>query len=182
MKRCLPLLLICLLLTACGRDRVTLRWADRADALAGRETLAFTAALTASYPDKTDHFTLRYERDSDGETVTVRQPETIAGLRARVREGATSLEFDSLILDTGPLDDYGLTPMTALPLLAEMLAAGHLDSWSREDGGLCLELVRDDRLRARVWVTADTLTPTGAQLISDGRVTVDCTIEDWREP
>ena len=181
MKRCLPLLLLCcLLLTACGEDRVKLRWEERSAELAAQDPLAFTAALTASYPDKTDRFTLSYEKAGGEETVTVKDPANIAGLRARVLDGSTALVFDGLILDTGPLDDYGLTPMTALRLLAEMLTAGHLDSWSREDGGLCLELVRDDHLRARVWVTEDSLTPTGAQLISDGRVTVDCTINDWR--
>ena len=68
-----------------------------------------------------------------------------------MEKGATALEYDGLILDTGDLDAYGLTPMSALPLLVEALRTGHPDAFWEEGGCDAVELLFDDHTRARVW-------------------------------
>lgn len=175
-----PLLACCLLLSGCARRDDEKRFLAFSDALAARESLAFTCEMRAEYADRTLEFTLAYEKDAEGETVTVVRPERIAGIRARLKPGGGALEFEGLILETGPLDPYGLTPMNALPRLVEALLAGHLDSHWREGEETAVRLVPDDRLTVSVWFEPGSMTPRRAELESDGRVRIFCELSDWR--
>ena len=123
MKKVLLTLMIlaALTLTACGGRAVRNRYDAFAAELAGRESLSYTAELRAEYPDRSVCFTLRYEKDAGGERVTVLAPALIEGISARVTEEGTALQYEGMILDTPPLDPYGLTPMNALPRLTEAL-------------------------------------------------------------
>ncbi len=181
MKRlCLPLLLVCcLLLSACGDAALESRYEDFAQSLREAEALSFTAALRAEYEDKTVDFRLRYEQAGEDAFVTVLEPELVAGIGVRVTGGGTALEYGDLMLDTGPLDEYGLSPMSALPLLVRALGAGHLESvWS--EGGLSLcQLILDDHLYAVVSFEPETMTPVRAELVSGGAVKALCELTDW---
>lgn len=183
MKRfVLPILLItiCLSLTACGKPNLRQTYDELSHQLQVNDALAFTARLQTEYPDRTYTFTVDYERDERSEAVTVVYPELIAGVRARVTGEATELEYEGLCLDVGELDDYGLTPMSALPVLIDTMTYGHLDSWWEEDGKTVLLLAADDHLSATVWLESGTLTPMRAELVSNGLVVVYCDISDWR--
>ena len=127
MKRILlPLLLIaCLFLSGCGDHAAEKRFTDFSEGLAAKETLSFCADMRVEYADRTLEFTLAYARDADGQTITVQKPERIAGIRAHLAPGSNTLEFEGLILDTGPLDPYGLTPMNALPKLVDQAVAAN---------------------------------------------------------
>lgn len=178
-KRFLPaLLLFCLLLTACGGTKALEERYQRFSAdLNGRESLSFEAGLRAEYEDRTVEFRLRYALDKEGCTVTVLEPELIAGISARMTAEGAALGFEGVSVDTGPLDGYGLTPLSALPLLVQTLKTGHLEScWEEEDTAV-LELIHDDRLSALVRFRGDV--PVGAELVSEGVVKVVCEIENW---
>lgn len=181
MKRlCLPLLLIfCLLLSGCGTGASKKQYEQFSQELSSQSSLSFTAQLRAEYEDKTVEFTLGYEMDENGQTVTVLAPELIAGVKARISAGKTALEFDSVSLDTGELDRYGLTPMSALPLLVDAMRSGHLDSCWQEDGKSVYQLILNDHLSASVWFETESMTPVRAELMSEGRVTVCCEISEW---
>ena len=75
MKKTLVLipLLFCLLLSACGK-RPSSALRAFSQELAQQETLSFTAELTASYPDRTAPFSLRYALEGDVQRVTVLSP------------------------------------------------------------------------------------------------------------
>ena len=182
MKRiCLSLLLVvCLLLCGCGGRAAENKYRDFSQSLAANKNLQFTAELQAQFPEKTVEFTVDYAREDAGETVTVRKPEPIAGIRARVSEDGASLEYEGLILDLGDLDDRGFSPLSALPLLVEILSSGHLDSHWETGDLLALKLVRDDHLSADVYFEPESMTPVRAELMSDGSVLVSCRICDWR--
>ena len=172
------LLSVCLLLSGCGSDAGETRFNAFSDALARRDTLSFEAALRCEYADRTLSFLLGYTLDEDGESVTVLQPERIAGIRARLSDGGT-LEYDGLILDPGPLDPYGLSPMNALPKLVAALREGHLDtSWTEEDAFVC-HLILDDHLSATVWFASGSMTPLRCELQSDEAVHIFCDITHW---
>ena len=176
-----PLLLVfCLLLTGCGGRADEKRFSDFSEALSAKDTLGFTAELRAEYADRTLEFTLDYEKDAEGQTVSVRKPERIAGIRAHLSPGSETLEYEGLILDTGPLDPYGLTPMNALPKLVETLCAGQLESHWEESGAFVCHLILDDHLSASVWFEPQSMTPSYAELQSDDTVHLFCTIRDWR--
>ncbi len=179
MKKTLALLslLLCLLLSACGNPALT-RFESFSQALSERDALSFTAELSAVYPDRTAQFTLRYALTDGVQRVTVLAPESISGVSARMEQGRTALEYDGLILDTGDLDDYGLTPMSALPLLVDALQHGHARAFWTEEGGDAVELLYDDHTQVLVHFDGEGL-PCRAELICDGHVTVACEIKNW---
>ena len=79
---------------------------------------------------------------------------------------------------TGDLDEFGLTPMSALPLLTDALHRGHADAFWTEEGLDAVELLLDDFTLARVWFDAEGL-PCRAEIQCGERVTVSCEIKNW---
>ena len=180
MKRlCALILLSCLLLTGCGGDKVKESYQKFADGLNARTDLRFTAEIRAEYEDKSCAFTLQYSEDSRGCTVEVLSPELIKGVRDRLEDGSSSLEYSGVMLETGKLDRYGLTPMSALPALVKALREGHMDSCWTEGDSTVLRLIAEDTLTADVWMDGESMIPRRAELISDGQVRVFCTISNW---
>lgn len=180
MKRLCPVILsFCLLLTGCGGRDIRSEFSAMSERLGGA-SLSFTANVRAEYEDKTARFTLSYEEDGEGGSVTVLAPELIKGVTARIAQGSTSLEYATVVLDTGSLDSFGLSPMSSLPVLADALRHAHLDSHWEEDGITVLQLQPEDALKCRVWLD-DGMCPVRAELISGERVTVYIEITDWNE-
>ena len=182
MKRLLlPLLLsICLLLPGCGKNRAESEFEAFVGRLNAVQELRFTAKVRAEYEHKTARFALAYEENAEGGRVTVLAPELIHGVSARFAPGGTTLEYDSVVLDTGSLDSFGLTPMSALPVLLHALRVGHAESIWEEEGQTVVQLAPDDRLLCTVWFDPDPLRPTRAELVTDGRVTLVAELADWQ--
>ena len=180
MKRLAPLLLVlCLLLSGCGKNAAAERFASFSQALRERDDLCFSAEVRAEYPDRSVHFLLRCEDDPPGFRVTAEAPEEIRGVTVHLNGASSSLGYDSVVLDTGPLDRYGLSPVSAMAKLAEALRGGHLESAWEEDGLTVWELVPDDEASVLVWLNED-LIPLRAELISEGRVSVFCEFREWK--
>lgn len=182
MKRlCLPMLLIiCLLLSGCGGRPEKQQYAQFVEELSARSSLSFTAELRAEYEDKTLEFTLQFDRDDSGSTVTVLAPDIISGIKAQFAEDGSALEYDGILIATGDLDEYKLSPMSALPTIVAALENGHLDSFWTENGMAAYQLIANDELIAIVYFDADSMTPCRAELICNGKMTVCCEIENWR--
>lgn len=182
MKRCIVILLCAaLLLSGCGKRRGESDFRDFSERLNAAGSLSFTAQVRAEYEHKTARFTLAYEEDGDGGRVTVVAPELIRGVTARVSPGSSTLEYDTVVLDTGSLDAFGLSPLSSLPAMLRAMRMGHLDSVWEEDGKTVVLLEPDDNLRCSVWFTKKEMRPLRAELITDGRVTVYVEISDWTE-
>ena len=182
MKRMLPILLcLCLLLAGCGRDGAERDFESFSARLNTLDALRFTAKVRAEYEHKTARFTLAYEEDAEGGRVTVLAPELIRGVSARFKPGGTTLEYDSVVLDTGSLDSFGLSPMSSLPVLLHAMRVGHAESFREEDGQTVVQLAPDDKLLCTVWFDKGPLRPVRAELVTDGRVTVVVEINDWQE-
>ena len=180
-KLCLSLLLVLsFLLTGCQRRDIEAKFDSFSTELSNAQNLSFTANIRAEYEDKTARFTLGYEEDSEGASVTVIAPELIAGVSARIAQGDTSLHYDTVVLDTGSLDSFGLSPMSSLPVLVKALRTAHLDSFWEEDGMTVLQLQPEDELKCRVCFDED-MCPVRAELISGDRVTVYMEISNWNE-
>lgn len=182
MKRLiLPILLCVLLLAACGKNRGESDYRTFAERLNRLGGLSFTAQVRAEYEHKTARFGLQYEEDQTGGRVTVLAPELIRGVSARVKPGSSTLEYDSVVLDTGSLDSFGLSPLSSLPAMLRAMRLGHVDSVWEEDGKTVVTLEPDDDLRCSVWFSKPDMRPLRAELITDGRVTVYVEISDWTE-
>ena len=182
MKRLIiPVLLCVLLLTACGKGRGENDYRAFAERLNKLESLSFTAKVRAEYEHKTARFGLAYEEDGEGGRITVVAPELIRGVSARVRPGSATLEYDSVVLDTGSLDSFGLSPLSSLPAMLRAMRDGSVDSIWEEDGKRVVQLIPDDGLKCSVWFDKADMRPLRAELITDGRVTVYVELSDWTE-
>lgn len=181
-KFCLSLsLCLCLLMSGCGGREFAKARDDMARRLEEAECLSFTANIRAEYEHKTARFTLGYYEDTEGGKVTVLAPQLIAGITARIEPGSTSLEYDGVCLGTGELDDFGLSPMSSLPMLVRALKDGDVNAGWSEGGCTVLELQNADELTCTVWFTPESMIPRQAELCSGGRVKVFAEITDWQE-
>ena len=173
------LLCLCIPLTACGGTAARTGFDALSAKMQNAAALSFEARIRAEYDDSTAEFTLAYAEKDGESTVTVISPDIIRGVSAHVKSGETALEYDGVMLDTGSLDSFGLSPMSALPLLTQTLRTGYLDSaW--DDGEMrCAMLVPSDGVSVEVHMDKYTDTPLTAEISSDGRVRVFAEITGW---
>lgn len=176
----LLVLTLCFFISGCGKKDVQADFDAFSERVRNAE-LSFTANIRAEYENKTARFTLGYEESAEGGTVTVLAPELIKGIKAHVSPGSTSLQYESIVLDTGALDNFGLSPLSSLPHLVQALREGHMDSFWEEDEALVLQLQAQDELKCTVWFSGEDMKPLRAELASGGRVTVFVEIDDWNE-
>ena len=179
-KLYLLLLSLCLLMTGCGKKNVQADFEAFSQRIQN-SCLSFTANIRAEYENKSARFTLGYEESGEGGTVTVLAPELIKGIKAHISPGSTSLQYESIVLDTGALDNFGLSPLSSLPHLLQALREGHMDSFWEEDEALVLQLQAEDELKCTVWFEKESMIPLRAELSSGGRVTVFVEIDHWNE-
>ena len=179
-RLCLPLILIfCLLLSSCGSRAQAEHFEQFSGKLTGGTFLSFRSQLRCEYDDRSVDFTLSYSENAEGAQVSVIKPDIISGVIGHVKADSSALEYDEVVIDTGDLDKFGLSPMTALPALAQALKTGHLESYWEEENSFVYELSYDEHLTVRVWFNALNMIPQKAEIISDGQVKVFCQIENW---
>ena len=127
-RLCAPMIALVLLLTACGGGGGN----EAEEALArirGRyiELLACSghAELTADYGQRVYDYGIDFTWRREGETLlTITAPENVAGTAAHIAAGETALEYDGVMLETGPLNTRGLAPVDAVPALLRYAREG----------------------------------------------------------
>lgn len=142
----------------------------------------FTAELTAQGETEVYSCTLGCEADEQGlVTVTVIEPEEIAGVTAVVgREGA-EVSYDGLRLSFGQLGG-ATTPMGAPGLLYAAWTGGYIAASGSEDG---LTLTRyllgtgSSERQVDTWFDAGG-TPVACDVSENGVVVLSCRLRDWR--
>lgn len=76
------------------------------------------ADLTADYGQRVYTYGIDFSWQREGETLlTLTAPENVAGTTAHIAAGETALEYDGVMLETGPLNGAGLSPVDAIPAL-----------------------------------------------------------------
>jgi len=94
------------------------------------------AAITADYGQRVYDFELTAAVAGEKTTMTLTAPEEVAGMTAYVEGKDGALEYDGVWVETGPLDDSGSTPISALPALLETARSGYMTACSLEEDGL----------------------------------------------
>ena len=184
----LSVLMIPLLLVGCGRtegnEAEQLALTVRGTHLAAR-SCSGCAEVTADYGQRVYRYQIDFQADQEQTVLTLLQPETVAGMVARLssQEGSR-LEYDGIMLETGPLDDSGLTPVSAIPALLETVREGYLDSCvleGGENGSRSLRLVsRNPELEpgtgieSTLWFEPDTLALQRGEISRDGFCVIRC--------
>lgn len=184
---CVLMILFCLLLTACGRQK-TLEAAEAIGKLyAELDSASMQVALEADFGDRVSAFSLQYQYSSEGRsTVEILAPEEVRGVKAHIEAGQTELVFDGLILETGPLPGTGLTPVDALPVMLRTWGHGYVDSTGQEtiEDNSCVRVVYKStvagtQIEHNVWFSADTYKPVKAEILSDGVRIISCVFETF---
>ena len=147
MRRMLScVLMMTLLLTACGGggkdDPRELAAQIRGEYL-NMTGWSAVINLTADYGERVFDFTVDARWEKDGETVlTVTKPELVAGITARIEDGEARLEYDGAGLSIGALDEEGLNPVSAVPVLMEQITGGYMAQcvWEGEGEGRLLRI------------------------------------------
>ncbi len=184
---CVPMISL-LLLTGCagggGEQKAEeLALAVRGEYLAARSCQG-TAVLTADYGQRVYRYELNFSEDPEGTTLTLTAPDTVAGITARLpEEGDGVLEYEGTVLETGALDDSGLTPVAAIPAMLRELRQGYLDQAALEDGAsgqsLCLRLRDPERepgegIETSLWLDSAAGTLLRGEIGLDGFTAIQC--------
>lgn len=181
-----------LVLTACGAPGAGGRAGNEAEKLlTGTRNLYLDMAgcsghadLTADYGERVYNYGVDFTWEKEGETLlTITAPENIAGTTARIHRGETALEYDGVMMATGPLDAAGLTPIDALPALLEYAREGFLAECALEDDGSGQRLrvvCRDPEdtpgtgVEAQLWFAPDTGFLLRGEISESGFTVIQC--------
>jgi len=88
--------------------------------------------VTADYGQRVYTYTIDVVVTGEDTVITVAAPEEVAGVTAHLSGADNWLEYDGAVLETGPLDENGLTPLSAVPVLLESARSGFMDSCAME--------------------------------------------------
>ena len=175
---CVPMIALCLLLAGCGGTEETkaANVRDRYHDMAG---CSMTAVVSCTQEDQRWEATLQCEYIPGGEsTVEVLEPETIAGVRAKLSDTDWSLEYEGNVLNIGPLSDEEISPVASLPRLMNALRDGWLLEENQEKWGEvpCLRItvdqsgVQDGKILSTLWLRQDDGTPLRGEISVDGEI------------
>lgn len=175
---CVPMMALCLLLTACGGtgEAETADLRDRYHDMAGCTMEATVICGQEGLEWEAD---LRCDYIPGGEsTVEVLAPETIAGVKAVLDENTWRLEYESDSLNAGTVSREEISPAACLPRLMNALRDGWLleeneETWSEVP---CLRLAvdqsgtQDGKIVSTVWLRQDDGTPLRGEIAVDGEI------------
>ena len=179
---------LCLALPACGGEgggspAEQLALDVRGELLEAAAGFA-QVSVTADYGRRVYEYGVDMTWQAEGETVlTLTAPENVAGVSARILEGETALEFDGTRVETGALDDSGLSPLSGLPLLLEYARTGWMAECGMEelDGRQVLRIDCRDPENApgegracALWFDTETRALLRGELSQDGFTVLRC--------
>jgi len=186
---CVPMIAL-LFLTGCfGRAKIS-EGEELALAIRGEFLEATSCAAVAEVVADYGQRVCRYEMDvsvTEEETVLVLTgPETVAGITARIRGEEGLLEYDGLSVETGPLNQEGLTPVSAVPALLEATRSGYMTSCMlEEESGLLRvdcgdpEGVPGQGVEITLWFEQSSHTLIRGEIMNDGVRVIHCTFSQF---
>lgn len=188
--RMIPLVLLCL--CACGGAEEN--EAEQLLQKARGQYLEMTACsghmeLTADYGRRVYDYGVDVRWEKDGETtLTLTAPADVAGTVAHIARGETALEYDGVMLETGPLSDTGLSPVDAVPAILTCLREGFLAECvlEEDEGARLLHLTSRDPekepgegVEMELWLTEETLALARAEISDEGFTVLQCECSDF---
>ena len=141
---CVPMMTF-LLLTACGGGGQGGSEAEQPALLIRGEYLEMTscsatAEVTADYGQRVYQYTMEVAVSGEETVLNLTAPETVAGITAWLKEKNGLLEYDGVVVETGPMDGEGLNPVSSIPALLEEAKSGYIRACSLEEDGTLLRV------------------------------------------
>lgn len=189
---CALTMILCLALSACGggatgAEQLALEIRGEYLAMAGC-TSALT--VTADYGQRVYEYGMDLAYRREGESVlTLTGPESVAGVTARLEDGGGSLEYDGVRVETGPLDETGLSPMEGPAVMLDCALRGFLAECVLEEGedARTLRVICRDPERpagqgreCSLWFDPDSHALLRGELSRDGYTVIRCVFSDFR--
>lgn len=145
--------------------------------ITAREIL-FTADVRADYGDRVFDYTLSCAFREDGGTITVAEPEIIAGVTVRFSPDGTTLSCEGAEVFTGEILPEGLSPVDTTPMLLGLWRDGLVteavfEKWNGEECLAALFHV-SDRVDSRTWFSKNTWLPLRSEVYLDGYTVIGC--------
>lgn len=145
----------------------------------------FRVTIYTSFPAHAAEYTVDYNYVKDGaQKVSVIAPESIADISVTIENGETGLTFDGARLETGRLDESGLSPLSALPSLMNAWVGGNVSESgsAKHDGTDCTLIISrhtydGTALEYRTWFEKSSKKPLYAEIFSNGRRVIQCEFE-----
>ena len=162
---CVPMMILCLLATACGNTETTTTPDDAREAYRTMAGCTMEAVVSCRQEDGLDwEARLRCDYVPDRTiTVEVLEPESIAGIRATVSETDWTLEYEDLCLNAGTISAEEISPALCLPRLMNALREG----WLLEENEETWQEIPCLRL-SMVWLSQEAGTPVRGEVAVDG--------------
>ncbi len=151
--------------------------------------------ITADYGQRVYDFSLvlTLSRDQDQQlvsTLTLTAPEEIAGISVTAQGGSSQLRWEGMILETGDLNQEGLSPVSAIPLFLETLCSGYLESVTMtekltQENPLLTLFCRDpDKIQGTgqeitLWLDSQTYALVGGEIFQDGVRVLSCEFQNF---
>ena len=144
-------------------------------------TCSFRAELRAEYEDTVSCFTLACMHSAEaGTSMTIIQPETLAGITAQVTGEEAKIVFEDTQAAFGSLQGLGASPMTAPQILANAWESGYIALTGMEDDMLRVTYLLgydEEELTIDTWFLAGG--PVRAEISSGGQKIIDAQIADF---
>ena len=121
-------------------------------------------------------------------TMVITAPQEVAGITATIAEGQTYLTFDGVQLETGPLNEEGLSPLDALPAFLTAMQSGYMAETGSELLGetetlriCCREPEREpgQGIETILWFDQATKDLLQGELRSEGTTVVRCVFSSF---
>lgn len=145
--------------------------------------------IVADYGQRVYSFGIDFSWEKEGETLLrLTYPENVAGTTAHIKNGETALEFDGVILETGPLSETGLTPIDVIPALLRNIQEGYIADCVLEERESLKELhmicrdpekVPGEGVEVQMWFDTETLGLLRGEISSDGVTVIRCEITEF---
>ena len=171
-----------LLLTACaGRaDTPEARLYELRRSFSDMDALRAHAVVTADYGERVYNYTVDLAGNEQAGTMTVTEPESIAGTVLQWSDGTTQLSVEGVSLETGPLTET-LSPNHAVPTLLSILREGEVVSCGWEEEFLSAQLSHptDQGLTALCWFDRETGSLRRCELAENGQTVLTMEFSDF---
>ena len=194
-KTCAQMIMICLLLSACGEGGENISRAEEKALSIRTGYLSMTACaarldVTADYGARVYEYGMDLNwKKEEGLLIAITAPEDLAGVAISVTEGQTLLEYDGAKVETGAITPGGLSPVDALPAFLDYAREGLIAGCAEE------KLGETDALRviyrepgatpgtgveATLWFAIEGGGLLRGELSSDGAVVVQCVFREFQ--
>lgn len=180
------LVMISLFFGGCGETkRLENDFENARERWCGAESLSFRAEVRSELYDSVFDCTLLCTRKGEETVVEILSPENLAGIKARLKDGETTLEYDGLILAVGDREKGEISPLSAMPIIMSSLTDGYVNLlWNEKEEGdplAAAEIYIDENSSLRLWFQRENFTLLQGELVSGGRAVVKCKISDFTE-